>query len=540
MTWAIDPDLVETVADMGDDNGYQVATPDNGTVAGRRRRAGPAAGWTGCGSRPPGEDVLPLPYADPDLVALTDTACRVTLGHGPDRRRHGPGRAAAAASLVDRHRLADRRLPRPGHPGRPRPGGRDRDRPGRPGPAHRPSTSATRRPAGRRLAPLRADRGAARRPRRWPTCSPGPGRGPVAVLAAQRFLAETAMITSELPSTGTGAHHRGDAAAPLGPAAGVPRPAGRTVGRGAVGRAGEPARAGRGSPRRRSTGSRCATRAPQRRAELPTSTTCAPSAPCEAGIDNFRGVLTDPRPAGARQQRPADPGLQSSQPGSSRPGGVAATPRSIRLDREKRYLKATARARCTCSPGSFTFGSKSGMIPLTIVNGLTQEVAVVLRLDPQTPRLRSVRVEPQTIGPNQKLQVPVPAERGRRRPGRRRRAAAHQRRGALRPAGAAAGHHHAVSARWRCTSPVAAAVVLFLAAGIRVVAGCASPGARRRAGRAGPGQSPPRCRHERHRPAADDVPPTTTPRPTPPAGRPAGADCREPARRHAWSARSQA
>ena len=38
-------------------------------------------------------------------------------------------------------------------------------------------------------------------------------------------------------------------------------------------------------------------------------------------------------------------------------------------------------------PGSFTFGSKSGMIPLTLVNGLPQEVVVVLRLEPQTPRL---------------------------------------------------------------------------------------------------------------------------------------------------------
>ena len=36
MTWAIDPDLLETVADMGDGNGYQVARPTAATVAGRR------------------------------------------------------------------------------------------------------------------------------------------------------------------------------------------------------------------------------------------------------------------------------------------------------------------------------------------------------------------------------------------------------------------------------------------------------------------------------------------------------------------------
>ena len=39
-------------------------------------------------------------------------------------------------------------------------------------------------------------------------------------------------------------------------------------------------------------------------------------------------------------------------------------------------------------PGSFTFGSRSGRIPLTLVNDLPQEVVVVLRLEPQTPRLR--------------------------------------------------------------------------------------------------------------------------------------------------------
>jgi hypothetical protein len=39
-------------------------------------------------------------------------------------------------------------------------------------------------------------------------------------------------------------------------------------------------------------------------------------------------------------------------------------------------------------PGSYTFGSRSGKIPLTITNGVNQEVIVVLRLDPRQPRLR--------------------------------------------------------------------------------------------------------------------------------------------------------
>ena len=82
VTWAIDPDLVETIADMGDDNGYQVVTPDNGTVPGgggdlarawlERLRIATA-----------GEDVLPLPYADPDLVALTHNGLQGDARHGP-------------------------------------------------------------------------------------------------------------------------------------------------------------------------------------------------------------------------------------------------------------------------------------------------------------------------------------------------------------------------------------------------------------------------------------------------------------------------
>ena len=59
-------------------------------------------------------------------------------------------------------------------------------------------------------------------------------------------------------------------------------------------------------------------------------------------------------------------------------------------------------------PGSFTFGSKSGKMPVTLVNDLTQTVNVVLRLEPQTPRLRLGDVTVPPIGPQQKIQVNVP------------------------------------------------------------------------------------------------------------------------------------
>jgi Family of unknown function (DUF6049) len=82
--------------------------------------------------------------------------------------------------------------------------------------------------------------------------------------------------------------------------------------------------------------------------------------------------------------------------------------RANRLDREKLTLKETREA-VRVQPGNFTFSSRSGTIPVTIANELTQPVEVQLRLVPQTPRLRIDPVEPLTIGPQSKLQVPVPA-----------------------------------------------------------------------------------------------------------------------------------
>jgi hypothetical protein len=79
-----------------------------------------------------------------------------------------------------------------------------------------------------------------------------------------------------------------------------------------------------------------------------------------------------------------------------------------RLDREKDLLKE-ARTAVRVQPGNFTFSSRSGTIPVTVANELDQEVEVVLRLDPQTPRLRVDPVEAFTIGPKSKRQIPVSA-----------------------------------------------------------------------------------------------------------------------------------
>jgi hypothetical protein len=147
--------------------------------------------------------------------------------------------------------------------------------------------------------------------------------------------------------------------------------------------------------------------AAQRRAQLPDSYLSAVRA-MEADIDNFSAVLTDPDQPVPGSSVLLIPGLQMSQHRLESSWWRGRDSRSIRLDREKDYL-FNQRNQVRVEPGTFTFGSKSGMIPLTLVNGLPQEVVVLLRLDPQTPRLVLGAVGPQTIGPKQKIQVNVPA-----------------------------------------------------------------------------------------------------------------------------------
>ena len=201
VTWAIDPDLVEAVADMADDNGYLVATPDGGTVPGGGGRW-PSDWLERLRIATAGADVLALPYADPDLVALVHNGLQGDVATARTVGARGPGRAAPVGQPGRGHRLADQRLPRPGHPRRPRPGGVTATvLDGRALP--RRSTSATRRPGGPSCRPARVGSPPCSPTRPWPTCSPGPAEAAAPVLAAQRVVAETAMITSELPSTGT-------------------------------------------------------------------------------------------------------------------------------------------------------------------------------------------------------------------------------------------------------------------------------------------------------------------------------------------------
>ena len=452
LTWAIDPDLVETVADMAD--GYDVVTAD-GTVPGGG--SGLAQDWLAqLRSITAGADVLVLPYADPDLVAVERHGLPGDLARARADGLSTMARLLPAATTIEE--LAwpiNGYLDRATLAGLRRTGVTAAVLDGRALPA---TIDLSYTPSGRAVVPTDAGRVAAllADPTLADLLARARPQSANPVLAAQRIVAETAMITSELPSQGTA---RTIVAMPprrwdppqqfldqletLASARWVAPVSLRALA------ASDPPQVDRG---------RLRYPASQRRAELPDTYLTALNA-LQESISNFAAVLTD------RTQ--LVPGLESSRLRLESSWWRDRPSRSIRLDREKKYLAAT-RALVHVQPGSFTFGSKSGKMPVTLVNDLTQTVNVVLRLEPQTPRLRLGDVTVPPIGPQQKIQVNVPVT-----------AVAN---GVVvveatlhTPSGAAYGQ--SVPLRVNITEigtvalviTVAAGVVLFLAAGIRVV-----------------------------------------------------------------------
>ena len=395
ITWVVDPALLDAAADMA--NGYRVRAPDGSTVAGGG--SGLAGLWldrlrTVTAGRP----VLPLPFGDPDLVALD---------------RHGLGgdlvRASETADtvLADVLPLAspvgDVAWPVDGYANRPTLGALRRtgstavvlD-----GRAVPPELDLSYTPGGRAdvltpsggVSALLADPTLAdllRRP------------GPDPLLAAQRFAAETAMITSELPSTGSA---RSILVMP--PRRWDPDPVFLERLTSVAGRApwtaATPLRAlAQTAPPEVDRQPLAYPRA-ERRAELPRDYLRAMDT-MHASVALLSAVLADPEATDLVTGYQQSMLLLESTWWRGRDAS-----RANRLDREKLTLEES-RESVRVQPGNFTFSSRSGTIPVTIANELTQPVQVQLRLDAQTPRLRIKPVEPLTIGPQSKLQVPVPA-----------------------------------------------------------------------------------------------------------------------------------
>jgi len=391
LTWAIDPELLSAAADMAD--GYRVQAPDGSTVPGGG--SGIAGLWLDrLRTVTAGQQVLPLPYADPDLVALN------RHGRAGDIVRAD---ASAEATFADVLPLAgpvsDIAWPINGFVNRSTLGvlrGDGRTAAVLDGRAVPPEIDLSYTPAGRadlatrsgKVAGLLADPGLADQLRR---------HGPDPLLAGQRVLAETAMITSELPSTGT---ERSIVVMP-------PRrwdPEQAFLDR-LVATADAPWTAAVPLRMLAQTAPPEIDRQPldypsvQRRLELPGLYLRALDA-MHTSISLLRAILTDPAQLVPELERSVN--LLESSWWRGRPSRVN------RLDREKDLL-TEARTSVRVQPGNFTFSSRSGTIPVTVANELDQEVEVVLRLDPQTPRLRVDPVEAFTIGPKSKRQIPVSA-----------------------------------------------------------------------------------------------------------------------------------
>jgi hypothetical protein len=392
LTWVVDPELLDAAADMAD--GYEVRAPDGSLVPGGG--AALASRWLDeVEAATAGQPVLALPYGDPDLTAVQ----RGGLG-GDIVRARREAQSTVGRLLPSAVRLGDTAWPVDGFANRETLSSLRRDGvtaavlDGRAMPteldlSYTPSGRAHVATRSGRIAGVIAEPGLADLLR---------FRGADPLLGAQRLLAETAMITSELPNTGTERtvvltpprrwdpspeylDRLSSAAAEAPWMAAVPL---------AELAASEPPEVDR-EPLRYP--------AQQRRLELPRTYLTALEE-THTSINVFSAILTD-RTQLVPDLNRAVLRLESSW-WRDRPS------RANRLARERAYL-ADLRREVRVQPGNFTFSSHRGTIPLTVANGLPQEVVVGLRMDPQTQRLRLDPAELLRIGPRQKVQVEVGA-----------------------------------------------------------------------------------------------------------------------------------
>jgi hypothetical protein len=195
VTWVVDPDLLRTAEVMA--NGYSVRAPDGSRVPGGA--AAIASSWLAqVRSATAVGDVVALPYGDPDLDAVTHAGMDEDL---VDARVLGTrvasevlGRAVTsnvawpAGGFTDRHTLAQLRA-----------GGVDaallngRAMPPKLPLSYTPGGRATIHTASGTVAALLYDPGLSG------LLARNTGS---AVLNSQRFIAETALVTAELPSLG--------------------------------------------------------------------------------------------------------------------------------------------------------------------------------------------------------------------------------------------------------------------------------------------------------------------------------------------------
>ena len=394
LTWVVDPALLETAQDMTD--GYTVRAKDPGQPAVDGIGAGTAQQWLNqVRSASRLGDVATLPYADPDVVALRRGGLTSDL-----LAARGRG-DAMATELLGRDVVTDLAWPADGYADRPtlralRSGGAQAvvlDAGAIPTELALPFTPTGRVDIGTRdgrLAGLLYDPVL--------TAALGEDADPQPLLAAQRFVAETAMITAELPGIGP---ERTILVAPPRNWSPPPELLDRIVSASLQApwlspvsvadlRASKPPEIDRAPltyPRSVS------------RRELPVAYLNAVR-DLHASIATFSAVLTEPEtivpPLDAAVFR-----LESTW-WRGRPDRLG------RLTGTRGYV-LELRDRVQVLPGSYTFGSKSGTIPLTVSNDLTQAVSVRIGLTPSPPRLEVGTIGQVRIPAESKVQVEVPA-----------------------------------------------------------------------------------------------------------------------------------
>lgn len=394
LTWVVDPATLDDARAMSD--GYTVAGPDGPTDGAGADEVGE---WLGrLAQAAAGQRVISLPYADPDVMALhrngllDDLQAARTRGADVtagalavepvtyvawpaegfvDRAAASALRGSGFTSLI----LDARALP--------------------------PELPLTYTPTGR--ADIRTPDGTSSAMLYDPVLSRSLGgrEDGQPLLEVQRFLAETAMITAELPSQGT---DRKVLVAPYRSWS----PTGELLDRlvDVVLRA--PWIAGVSTEELLAADppeiDRKALRYPRKaRSRELSRPYLAGVAAMNASIDVFSEVL-------ARQPNPLIVRLHESvyRLESTWWRGRPAA-RANRLDNERRELKALRR-QVRVLPGNYTFGSGSGSIPLTISNGLDQEVVVDVHLEPKSLLVEIGDVPQKRIAPRSKIQVNVPTQ----------------------------------------------------------------------------------------------------------------------------------
>jgi Family of unknown function (DUF6049) len=396
LSWVVDPDLLDSATVMSSPKGYRVGSGE-GTKPGTGTQS--AADWlTQVKAATANSDVIPLPYADPDITALT----RGGLGSDVLSAHDDDVMQTAATDLGRAQVTTDVAWPNDGYTNRAtlallaRSGTQavvldDRALPTRLQLNYTPGGHTDIRTSSGTITALLADHVLTDL---LADASDNP------VLAAQRFLAETAMITAELPSAGPG---RVILIAP-------PRrwdPPQEFLDRLVAGTSAASWMTGTAL-----TGMRTAPPAEverkglhypaaQRKHELSSPYLSALRSQ-HSRISIFAAVLTKPALL--------IPGLDQ---------GVLRLESTWWRDRAEDRVNRSFREQSNVDdqlgsihvqPGSYTFGSRSGKIPLTISNGVDQDVIVVLRLEPRQPRLRVQQITaPIPIGAGRKVQEAINA-----------------------------------------------------------------------------------------------------------------------------------